>query len=121
MLRIFFSYRYYIDTANLGTAITYSNPYLISRLEYWYTTNEYTDQSETPKSAGGGIGGGLGFGLEFPVEIKESYIGLEFLFHSVAFFDKNTRDYAPLNDGEYGFENLGGNAYSTMISYVFNW
>lgn len=121
MLRIFFSYRYYIETANLGTAITYSNPYLITRLEYWYTTNQYTDQTEVPKSAGGGVGGGIGFGLEFPIEIKESYINLEFLFHSVAFYDKNTRDYAPLNPGEYGFENLGGNAYSTMVNYVFNW
>lgn len=121
MLRIFFSYRYYIETANLGTAITYSNPYLIGRLEYWYTTNDYKDQSEVPKDSGGGIGLGLGFGLEFPIEIKESYIGLEFLFHSVAFFDKNTLDYYPQQEGGYGFQDLGGNAYSTMVSYVFNW
>ncbi len=120
-LRIFFSYRYYIDTSNLGTAITYSNPYFISRLEYWYTTNDYKDQEELPKSSGGGLGAAIGFGLEFPIEVKESYIGLEFLFHSVAFFDKNTQDYAPQKAGGYGFENLGGNAYSTMVSYVFNW
>lgn len=121
MLRVFFSYRYYIDTANLGTAITYSNPYFIGRLEYWYTTNDYKDQSQVPKDSGGGLGAGIGFGLEFPIELKESYIGLEFLFHSVAFFDKNTSDYAPKQPGGYGFEDLGGNAYSTMVSYVFNW
>ena len=121
MLRVFMSYRYYIDTANLGTAITYSNPYFISRLEYWYTTNKYKDQTELPKDSGGGLGAALGFGLEFPIEIKESYIGLEFLFHSVAFHDKNTQKYAPLNAGGYGFDNLGGNAYSSMVSYIFNW
>ena len=121
MLRVFLGYRYYIDTANLGTAITYSNPYLIGRLEYWYQTNKYEDQTELPKDIGGGIGFGLGFGLEFPIEIKESYLGLEFLVHSVNFPDKNTQKYAPLHDGGYGFENLGGNAYSTMVSYVFNW
>jgi hypothetical protein len=121
MLRVFFSYRYYIDTSNLGTAITYSNPYFITRLEYWYTTNKYRDQTQLPKDAGGGLGAGIGFGLEFPIEIKESYIGLELLFHSVAFFDKNVQTYAPLNAGGYGFSNLGGNAYSTMVSYVFNW
>ncbi|MBP9681516.1 MAG: hypothetical protein KBD76_08935 [Bacteriovorax sp.] len=121
MLRVFFSYRYYIETANLGTAITYSNPYLIGRLEYWYQTVKYEDQSELPRDVGGGLGFGLGFGLEFPVELKESYIGLEFLAHSVNFPDKNSQKYAPLNDGGYGFENLGGNAYSTMVSYVFNW
>lgn len=120
-LRVFFGYRYYIDTANLGTAITYSNPYFITRLEYWYTTNKYEDQTELPKDTGGGLGAAIGFGLEFPIEIKESYIGLEFLFHSVAFHDKNVQAYAPQQPGGYGFANLGGNVYSTMVSYVFNW
>lgn len=121
MLRVFFSYRYYIETTNLGTAITYSNPYLIGRMEYWYQTNKYVDQTQLPKDIGGGLGFGLGFGLEFPLELKESYIGLEFLFHSVNFPDKNSQKYAPKTAGGYGFENLGGNAYSTMVSYVFNW
>jgi hypothetical protein len=120
-LRVFFSFRHYIDTSNLGTAITYSNPYLIGRMEYWYTTNDYKDQSEVPKDSGGGLGAAMGFGLEFPVEIREAYIGLEFLFHSVAFHDKNTQKYAPQQAGGYGFNDLGGNAYSTMVSYIFNW
>ena len=120
-LRIFLSYRYYVDTSNLGTAITYSNPYFIGRLEYWYTTNDYKDLKEVPNDSGGGLGAGMGFGLEFPIEIKESYIGLEFLFHSVAFHDKNTQAYAPIKEGNYGFEDLSGNAYSTMVSYIFNW
>ncbi len=120
-LRVFFGYRYYIDTSNLGTAITYSNPYFITRLEYWYTTNDYKDQTELPKDSGGGLGAAIGFGLEFPIELKESYIGLEFLFHSVAFYDKNTQKYAPQEEGKYGFSDLGGNVYSTMVSYVFNW
>ena len=121
MLRVFLGYRYYIDTANLGTAITYSNPYLIGRMEYWYQTNKYVDQTELPKDTGGGLGFGMGFGLEFPVELKESYVGLEFLFHTVNFPDKNTQKYAPVTAGGYGFDNLGGNAYSTMVSYIFNW
>jgi hypothetical protein len=121
MLRVFLGYRYYIETANLGTAITYSNPYLITRIEYWYQNNKYVDQTELPRDTGGGLGFGLGFGLEFPIEYKESYVGLEFLFHTVNFPDKNTEKYAPLHDKGYGFANLGGNAYSTMVSYVFNW
>lgn len=123
MLRVFLGYRYYIDTANLGTAITYSNPYIISRLEYWYTTNKYLDMEEEPNDSGGGLGISLGFGLEFPVEIKESYIGLEFLFHSVNFHDKNTLRYAAdtANGGTFGYEDLGGNAYSTMLYYTWNW
>lgn len=121
MLRVFFGYRYYVDTSNLGTAITYSNPYLIGRFEYWYLTNDYKDLSMVGKESGGGFGVGLGFGLEFPLEIKETYLGLEFLFHSVAFYDKNTQKYAPQQGYTYGYENMGGNAYSTMLSYIFNW
>ena len=121
MLRVFFAYRYYIETANLGTAITYSNPYIVGRMEYWYQTNKYEDQTELPKEIGGGLGFGLGFGLEFPIELKESYVGLEVLLHTVNFPDKNTQKFAPLKEGGYGFQNLGGNAYSTMVSYVFNW
>lgn len=121
MLRIFFGYRYYIDTTNLGTAITYSNPYLIGRIEYWYQTAEYIDQSQLPKDAGGGLGMGVGFGLEFPLTLKESYLGLEFLFHTVNFPDKDSQSYAPIQPNGYGFEDMKGNAYSTMVSYIFNW
>lgn len=121
MLRVFLGYRHYIETANLGTAITYSNPYLIGRMEYWYQTNRYVDQTELPTDNGGGLGFGGGFGLEFPIELKESYVGLEFLVHVVNFPDKNTAKYAPVTTGGYGFDNLSGNGYSTMVSYIFNW
>jgi hypothetical protein len=121
MLRVFFGYRYYIDTSNLGTAITYSNPYLVGRLEYWYQTNRYITQSQLPREIGGGLGFGFGGGLEFPIELKESYWGLELLMHSVSFFDKNTTKFQPQVVGGYGFDNLGGNVYSLMASYVFNW
>lgn len=120
MLRVFFSYRYYVETANLGTALTYSNPYFIGRMEYWYTTNKYIDQDSIPDDAGGGLGFGLGFGLEFPIKLKESYLGLEFLYHTVNFHDKFTNLYEPI-DGGVGFEDLTGAGYSTKLSYVFNW
>lgn len=90
-------------------------------MEYWYTTNDYKDQKEVPKDSGGGLGAGIGFGLEFPIEIKESYIVWSSCFTPAAFFDKNTLDYVPQQEGAYGFNDLGGNAYSTVVSYVFNW
>lgn len=123
MLRTFFSYRYYIDTANLGTAITYSNPYLTSRLEYWYTTNKFIDQSELPNKSGGGLGFGLGGGLEFPIAFRESYINIEFLYHTVNYFDKYTQDYRPTstNPNGFGYDDLTGDAFSTMVYYVLGW
>lgn len=126
MLRVYFSYRYYIDTADLGTAITWSNPYLTTRLEYWYTTNKYEDLDNVPDDTGGGLGIGLGLGFEFPIKLRESYIGVEFLFHSVNFHDKFTQKYRPGRNadgerGKIGFQDLNGNAYSTKVSYVINW
>ncbi len=120
MLRVFFAYRYYIDTTNLGTAITYSNPYFTMRLEYWYQTNKYIDQPIIGDDSGGGIGIALGGGLEFPLKIKESYLGLELLMHSVAYFDKYTQLYKGINPGT-GYDDLTGYCFTTMVSYVINW
>ncbi|OFZ53942.1 MAG: hypothetical protein A2328_04480 [Bdellovibrionales bacterium RIFOXYB2_FULL_36_6] len=121
MLRTFFSSRYYLDTADLGTAITYSNPYVIGRIEYWYLTNKFIDQSATPDDSGGGLGFGMGFGLEFPIKLKESFIGVELLFHTVNFHDKFTNAYQARNEGEFGYEDMSGNAWSTTVSYIISW
>ena len=129
MTRLFVGYKYYIDTTDLGTAITYSNPHFIGRLEYWYQTNDFIDQPSIPKQKGGGIGTGIGMGLEFPVELKQSYISVEALYHVVNFFDKFTQDYrqlynpdgTPRADSPYGYEDLTGNAISLIITYNFTW
>jgi hypothetical protein len=135
MTRLFVGYKYFIDTTDLGTAITYSNPYFIGRLEYWYQTNTYLDQVDLNKEKGGGLGTGLGVGLEFPIELRQSYVSVEFLYHVVNFFDKYTQKYrqdprrtppadtASGNDGKstYGFEDLTGNVFTLIISYNFTW
>lgn len=132
MTRVFTGYKYYIDTTDLGTAITYSNPHFIGRLEYWYQTNDFIDQDSIPKDKGGGIGTGLGVGLEFPIELKKAYVSVEFLYHVVNFYDKFTQDYRQIPDdpdttdnesegSTYGFEDLTGNVLSLMITYNFTW
>lgn len=122
--RVFVGYKYYVDTTDLGTAITYSNPHLIGRLEYWYQTSKFIDQDTIPSDKGGGIGTGLGFGLEFPVELKQSYISVEFLYHVVNFYDKFTQDFRQKPDdpdSTYGYEDLTGNVMSLMFTYNFTW
>ena len=120
-LRTYFGYRYYIDTANLGTAITYSNPYFTGRMDYWYITNKFEDQSNLDDDTGGGIGFAVGGGFEFPIEIKKTYIGVEFLFHGVNFHDKFTQKFRAINGSVQAFDDLNGNAYSTVMYYVLNW
>lgn len=115
MLRVFFGFRYYVDTTDLGTAITYSNPYFTGRLEYWYVTNKYLDYPDLGDDSGGGIGMGVGGGLEWPIELKEKYINFEFLIHSVAFHDINTQDYDPV------YEDLSGYGFTYFLNYVVAW
>lgn len=138
--RPFFGFKYYLDTSNLGTAITYSNPHLIGRVEYWYQTNKFPNNPQLDKESGGGIGSGVGFGLEFPMEIRKTYIGVEFLYHMVNFFDKDSLDYAEFpddeaseqtdengdgtgvfNTSEGGFDDLNGGSLSIMVTVNFNW
>jgi hypothetical protein len=135
MTRLFFGYKYYIDTTDLGTAITYSNPYFIGRVEYWYQTTKYIDHdTEIPRQKGGGIGSAIGMGLEFPVELKKSYIGVEALYHVVNFKDKYTQDYRQIIDdpgnpdddqaaqtSTYGYDDLTGNVISFIVTYNFTW
>lgn len=122
IFRWFFNYRYYIDTTDLGTALTFANPYLTGRLEYWYLSGKFED-AQLPDDTGGGIGLGLGIGLEFPVKIRQSYIGLEFLYHSINFHDRDTRKYQPLPDSstQFGYDDLRGAGLTMMASYIWSW
>ncbi|MAX66544.1 MAG: hypothetical protein QF441_10435 [Bacteriovoracaceae bacterium] len=134
MTRPFIGFRYYLDTSDLGTAITYSNPYFVGRMEYWYQTNVFAERENLSDQSGGGLGTGVGFGLEFPIELKKRYINVEFLYHRVNFFDKFTRDYRQIPDdpnrtddegniliSEYGFDDLRGDVLSLVINYHISW
>lgn len=130
MLRSFFGVRYYVDTSDLGTAITYSNPYFVGRLEYWYQTNKFPENDNLSDEVEGGLGSGIGFGLEFPLELKSTYFNIEFLYHIVDFFDKYTQDYRQINDpghdqttfpSEYGYDDLTGDVITVMLSYNISW
>lgn len=129
-LRPFFGVRSYIDTTNLGTAITYSNPYFVGRLEFWYQTNRFPENDNISDESGGGLGAGFGFGLEFPIELKETYFNIEFLYHTVNFFDKFTQDFKQIDDpnhdqanfpSEFGFDDLTGDVITVMMSYNVSW
>lgn len=130
MMRPYFGFRYYIDTADLGTAITYSSPYFVGRMEYWYQTNTYPEADDISDEAGGGIGTGLGFGFEFPIELKKTYFNVEFMYHTVNFMDKYTMDYRKIEDPDhdqstypstYGYDDLSGSVYTMFLNYSISW
>jgi len=128
LLRPFIGVRYYLDTSNLGTAITYANPYITGRFEFWIQRNEFIDLDPEMTQSGGGVGFGLGVGLEFPLVIKKRYLNIELLAHSVNLFDNNTTDFqqvtdtSTLPDGQtslFGFDDLTGLGFSFIVSYNF--
>ncbi len=137
MLRTYVGFRRYIDTSDLGTAITYSNPYFVGRLEYWYNTTEFPDPGNDRLSRnqdGSGIGAGIGAGLEFPIEIKKSYFNVEFLYHVVNFGDKFISDFRPVADPSTnpncgadqslctnGVENFSGDVITFFANYVISY
>lgn len=121
MFRTFFGMRYYLDTFDLGTAITYSNPYIIGRMEFWNQTNKFVDSPNIPNDSNGAIGAAFGLGFEFPMELKQSYINVEILYHTVNFNDTYTQLYRPIEGSSGGYEDLRGAVFSTMISYTMSW
>ena len=91
-------------------------------MEYWYVTNRFIDQSQLENEKGGGFGFGYGGGLEFPIKLRDTYLGVEFLIHSINFHDKYTQKYRPIVTGSgFGYQNLAGLGYTTKISYIFGW
>lgn len=123
MLRTYFGYRHYIDTSDLGTAITYSNPYFTGQFEYWNATYQFTEQNGLIDDQKiGGAGFGFGVGLEFPIELKVTYLNVEALFHSVAFKDKYTTDYMAADPNQAdGYDDLTGYVLTVIVNYVLSW
>lgn len=138
VLRPYFGFRYYLDTADLGTAITYSNPYFVGRLEYWYSTLNFPDNNDfSSDSDASGVGAGFGVGLEFPIELKKTYFNVEFLYHIVNFKDKFTQDYRRIEPGEElqicgegkneacsstnGYQDLNGDVITIIFNYVISY
>lgn len=121
LFRSFFFYRYYLDTFDLGTAITFSNPYFVARMEYWNIANKFVDKPTIKTRTGGAFGGSLGLGLEFPIKIKESFFGLEALYHFITLPDSIEGYYRPVNNSNAGFNDLTGSPISVMFSYVISW
>jgi len=130
MIRPFVGFRYYVDTTDLGTALTYSNPHFITRLEYWYQTTKFPEAvPDIESQKGGGLGMGIGGGLEFPIELKKSYVSVEVLYHRVNFSDRFTQDYRQDPDvdtngdltGPGGVNDLRGDVVTLFMTYNFTW
>lgn len=122
-LRPHLAYRYYLDTSDLSSLLTYANPYFIGRLEYWYQSRKFSDYDGSSDS-NGSVGASLGMGIELPIDLKKNFIGLQFLAHKVTLEDTDNGQFDIGNcSGEkcYGYTDLKGMGYSIITSYLFSW
>lgn len=124
-MRPYLSYRYYLDTSDLSSLLTYANPYFTGRLEYWYQNRKFSDYDGSSDSSGS-IGASLGLGIEIPIDLKKNFIGIQVLAHQVTFEDTDNGQFefdedCTAGDKCYGYSDLKGMGFSIITSYLFSW
>ena len=85
--------KYYFDTKNLSSAISFANPYLLAGFgAYSQTISSFT--ASTTQPADTSIGMGIGGGLEFALSPKKAYLEIEGRYHIVTFQDTFTQNFS---------------------------
>lgn len=105
--------RYYIDTKDLSSAISFSNPYLIMGLGIYNKTDTNANEGTQEQDTAYGVAVGAGF--EFPVKAKSFYIWTEARFEMVNYKDTGTKNFKTL------VPDLTGNFYSLNAGILFTW
>ena len=109
-----FDLKYYFDTKNLGSAISFSNPYIAVGLGSYTKTENYLLLATQDSSTGLGLS--LGAGLEFVINPKRTYISIEGKAHFVRFKDTYTTTFQ-----SQGLPNLTGNLYTVTCNLLLTW
>jgi hypothetical protein len=114
MFHPYFELKYYFDTRNLGSAISFSNPYLIIGVGSFTKTENYLLLGQQDSNSGLGLS--LGAGLEFVISPKKTYIEIEGKVHFVRFKDTYTTLFS-----SQGLPNLTGNLYTVNCNLLLTW
>ncbi len=106
--------KYYFDTKNLSSTISFANPYVIAGFgSYSKTENSLVQQTQAPETSMGVSGG---FGLEFVIQPRKTYFELETKIHAIIFQDTYTTNFTGV-----GLPNLAGNFYTVVGSVLLVW
>lgn len=115
MNRLGIDLKYYVDTRDLSSAITFIGPYLLigggayTKAE----TNTGSETSDRDNSFGFTAGGGL----EFTLSPKKVYVFFEGRYDFVSFKDSNSPDFQTSN----GLPDLNGDFYTLLGGILFTW
>ena len=108
--------RYYFNTRNVGSAITFANPYILAGVAS-YTKTEASSLEEVVEDPESKIGLNAGAGLEFVIKHRKAYFQLESRIHMVTFQDT----YSPRFSESVGIPDVTGAFFTTTLSLMFTW
>lgn len=109
--------KYYFDTQNLSSAITFANPYVLGGIGTYREAK--TAQGANSSADDHSFGANLGFGMEFALSHKRTYFYMEARMHFPHFKDADSNEFNNPTDG--GFQNLNGPLYTLGFGLFFCW
>lgn len=113
--RIGMNLKYYFDTQNAGSAITFASPYVTLGIGQFF--KDQTSAKVTTTDTDNSLGYSFGGGLEFVMSPRRSYFTIEAKVHLVNFKDTYSSTYKSIT----GANDLTGALYSTTASILFTW
>lgn len=114
MSRLGVDLKYYFDTKNLTSTISFSNPFILMGVGS-YSKTENSVLAPGPNSDSG-VGIGFGGGLEFAIKPRSAYFQVEGKVHIVKFKDTFTQTFASS-----GIADLTGLFYTVTGNILFTW
>lgn len=114
LLRVGIDLKYYFDTKNLSSAISFASPYVLLGASAYSKTENSVTQATQDSDTSMGVSGGVG--LEFAISPRKSYFAVEGKMHVVTFKDTYTSRFTSQN-----LPSLTGFFYSVTGSILFTW
>lgn len=114
MSAVFLDLKYYLDTKNLSSGISFVNPYFLGGIGSYTKTQTPRDINTVDRDSRFGVD--LGAGLEFAVNPRKVYFSFETKLINAQFKDTNYGGLA-----SQGLGNLAGFFYTFTGAFLFTW
>lgn len=114
LLHVGVDIKYYFDTKNLSSAISFANPYvLLGAGSFSKTENSVAQQSQDSDNS---LGISAGGGFEFVISPRKTYFEIESKIHFVTYKDTYTTRFSSA-----GLPSLTGNFFTFSGNLLFTW
>jgi len=115
--RLGINLKYYFDTKNMSSALSFANPYLLLGAGSFTKTQTASSEEATPDSDSA-FGVSAGAGLEFTLKPRKAFFAIEGKIHAVNFKDTRTNE---LQNTALGLDDLTGYFYTVSGNFLFTW